>query len=60
MTFDFPVPLLYETLRERGSKLRAASRREGADLIYGEAGDDWLDRGTGSDRLYGGDGNDQL
>ncbi|MEH2467459.1 MAG: hypothetical protein V7K23_28025 [Nostoc sp.] len=32
MTFDFPVLLLYETLRERGSKLRAASRREGADL----------------------------
>ncbi|WDD35986.1 hypothetical protein PQG02_31775 (plasmid) [Nostoc sp. UHCC 0926] len=23
------VPLLYETLRERGSKLRGASRREG-------------------------------
>ncbi|MEH2376227.1 MAG: hypothetical protein V7K15_24860 [Nostoc sp.] len=25
---ELAVPLLYETLRERGSKLRAASRRE--------------------------------
>ena len=32
----------------------------GADTLYGEAGDDYIDGGLGSDKLYGGADNDTL
>ena len=32
----------------------------GDEIVYGLAGDDWIDGGLGKDALYGGDGNDQI
>jgi len=32
----------------------------GADIVYGQAGDDYIEAGSGNDMLYGGDGSDRL
>ena len=45
-----------------GDELSVAMESEdlGADILYGEAGNDYIDGGLGSDKLYGGADNDTL